>query len=158
MTKAIAVAERYEDQRKLQWEQFYWNKMTTSGQIAQNIMSTGANLLTGGANGIQNVISAMGQSAQIGSQIAGQQATALQGQIGMIGSIGTMVGRWAGQERGLEFARQLYGVSGMTAPTYNSASQSSYGMGTVDYSVPTANLGNSTTSSGSMYGLNAVPL
>jgi hypothetical protein len=127
MTKSIAVSERYEDQRKLQWEQFYWNKMTTSGQIAQNIMSTGANLLTGGANGIQNVISAMGQSAQIGSQIAGQQATAMQGQINMIGGIGTMVGRWAGQERGLEFARQLYGVSGMTQPTFNSAVQGNFG-------------------------------
>jgi hypothetical protein len=113
MTKSIAVSERYEDQRKLQWEQFYWTKMTSAGQIAQNIMSTGANLLTGGANGIQNVISAMGQSAQIGSQIAGQQATAMQGQINMIGGIGTIVGQYAGQQRSLEFARQLYGVSGM---------------------------------------------
>jgi hypothetical protein len=121
MTKSIAVSERYEDQRKLQWEQFYWTKMTASGQIAQNIMSTGANLLTGGANGIQNVISAMSDSARVGSVIAGQQATAMQGQINTIGGIGTMVGQYAGQQRGLEFARQLFGVSGMT-PTNNSAS------------------------------------
>jgi hypothetical protein len=45
----------------------------------------------------------------------------MQGQINTIGGIGTMVGQYAGQQRGMEFARQLFGVSGMT-PTNNSAS------------------------------------
>jgi len=127
MTKSIAVSERYEDERKLKWEDFYWKKMTSSGTIAQNIMSNGINLINNGSSAVHNVISAMSDSARVGSVIAGQQATAMQGQINMIGGIGTMVGRWAGQERGLEFARQLYGVSGMTQPTFNSAAQGNFG-------------------------------
>jgi hypothetical protein len=121
MTKSIAVSERYEDERKLKWEDFYWKKMTTAGQIAHNIMSSGINLINGGSSAMNSVVSAMSDSARVGSAIAGQQATAMQGQINTIGGIGTMVGQYAGQQRGMEFARQLFGVSGMT-PTNNSAS------------------------------------
>lgn len=155
MTKAIAIADRYEDQRKLQWDQFYWTKMTTSAQIAQNVMSVGANLLNGGANGIQNVISAMGNSAQIGAAITARQAQALEGQIGVIGGIGSGIGTVFGQMRGQEFAQQLLRVSGMIPG--NSATASSFGIG-VNYGLTPTSLTPQMGGSDSMYGLSPTPL
>jgi len=104
MVKAIGVAEQFEAQKKFQWTQFYWQRNVSAAQIAQNTISTGANLLVGAGTGIQNALNGMtalagqsGQTARLGMDALDASADFFSG----MGSFGiAQMGRSAGQAAG----------------------------------------------------------
>ncbi len=109
MVKAIGIAEQFEAQKKFQWTQFYWQRNVSAAQIAQNTISTGANLLVGAGTGIQNALNGMtalagqaGQTAELGMKSLDKSAGFFGGMAALGGAgVGTLWGQAAGDRTAL---------------------------------------------------------
>ena len=117
MTKALNLAERYEDDKALRWNQFYWGRMTGAAQMAGNQYSVAANLVTGAGSGLNSVVSQMGNSASAGFQGAQLGIDALGNKANFWGGLGNISGMMAGQQYGSQTANQITSLWGNGVPS-----------------------------------------
>jgi len=117
MTKALNLAERYEDDKALRWNQFYWGRMSGAAAMAGNQYSVAANLVNGAASGVSNVVGQMGQSVNSGVGLAQMGMNALDNKAGFWGGLGGLAGMMAGQQGGSQSVAPSSGMFGGGAPT-----------------------------------------
>jgi hypothetical protein len=103
--KYMGIAERYEDTKKLSWDQFYWNRQSGSASIAQNQQSIAANLVSSSASGLSSAMGQVQQAAAAGlAAVQGYAAVQenMAGWWGGVGQIGGMIGGFGqGQSAGI---------------------------------------------------------
>jgi hypothetical protein len=132
MTKALNLAERYEDDKALRWNQFYWGRMSGAAAMAGNQYSTAANLVNGASSGVSSVVGQMGQSVNSGAQVAQLGMNALDSKAGFWGGLGGLAGMMAGQQGGSQSVAPSSGMFGGSQPTIGGTPSSGNfgGMGT----------------------------
>ena len=138
MVKAIGVAEQFEAQKKFQWTQFYWQRQMSSAQLAQNAISTGANLLVGAGssvnsalNGMTAIVGQSGQTAELGMKAASNMGGFFGSIAGLGGAgLGSIWGQNAGDRSSLfGQAQTTPGVGASGPPLFGAPSiGSAWGM------------------------------
>ena len=132
LTKALNLAERYEDDKYLKFSTFYWGRMAQSAGFAINQYTNAANLVTGASSGVSNVVQSMGSSVTQGAQVAQLGMSALDNKAGFWGGLGGLSGMMAGQQGGSGSVAPSSGMFGGGAPTIGGQPSSGNfgGMGT----------------------------
>jgi hypothetical protein len=121
MTKALNLAERYEDDKALKWNQFYWSRMSSAAAMAGNQYSVAANLVSGAASGLSNVVGQMGQSVTQGSQVSELGMNALGNKANFWGGLSGTAGMFMGNQAGSQSMSPLSGIFGGGSPTTTSS-------------------------------------
>jgi len=116
MTKALNLAERYEDDKALRWNQFYWGRMSGAAAMAGNQYSVAANLVSGAASGLSNVVGQMGQSVGQGAQVAELGMNALGNKANFWGGLSGTAGMFMGNQAGSQSMSPLSGIFGGGSP------------------------------------------
>ena len=88
MVQAISIGERYEDDKKFKWDGFYANRKSSAAQIAQNMYSTGSNMLIGASSNIGNATGQIQAGVNSGLNAINGMATAMNNQADFWGGIG----------------------------------------------------------------------
>lgn len=112
-TDAYSMAYRYEDTKKLQWDQFYWNKNLGTAQIAQNVGSQTANLMVQQGSQLQSVAAGITQLISTSQGVLQAQFGALGSQAAVYGSLGSIAGSSAGSQYGQGYGAMLANVPQM---------------------------------------------
>ncbi len=120
LTKALNLAERYEDDKALRWNQFYWVRMTGAAAMAGNQYSVAANLVNGAASGLSNIVGQMGQSVSQGAQIADIGMNALGNKANFWGGLGSIGGTILGNNQGSGSVMPSMNIFGGGSPTTSS--------------------------------------
>lgn len=127
LTKALNLAERYEDDKALRWNQFYWGRMRDSAGLAGNQYAIAANLVSGAASGVSSVVGQIGQSVSAGAQVAQLGMSALDNKAGFWGGLGGMAGMMMGQQGGSGSVTPSSGMFDSGVPTTSAMSSGSSG-------------------------------
>ena len=99
MVQAISIGERYEDDKKFKWDGFYANRKSSAAQIAQNMYSTGSNMLNGASSNIGNATSQIQAGANSGLAAVNGMAASMNNQADFWGGLGTLGGSMFGDSR-----------------------------------------------------------
>lgn len=110
---AYNMAARYEDTKKLQWDQFYWNKNLGTAQIAQNVGSQTANLMVQQGSQLQSVAAGITQLINTSQNTLGAQFGALSNQAKVFGSLGSIAGEMAGSQYGQGYGAAIANIPNM---------------------------------------------
>ena len=87
MVQAISIGERYEDDKKFKWDGFYANRKSSAAQIAQNMYSTGSNMLTGASSNITNATQQIQAGVNSGLNAINGMATSMNNQADFWGGV-----------------------------------------------------------------------
>ena len=87
MVQAISIGERYEDDKKFKWDGFYANRKSTAAQIAQNMYSTGSNMLNGASSNIGNATGQIQAGVNSGLAAVNGMATSMNNQADFWGGV-----------------------------------------------------------------------
>ena len=99
MVQAISIGERYEDDKKFKWDGFYANRKSSAAQIAQNMYSTGSNMLNGASSNIGNATGQIQAGVNSGLAAVNGMATSMNNQADFWGGLGTLGGSIFGDAR-----------------------------------------------------------
>jgi hypothetical protein len=122
MTKALNLAERYEDDKALRWNQFYWGRMSSAAAMADSQYKNAISLVTGASTGLTNIVSNMGQSVTQGSQVSELGMNALGNKANFWGGLSGTAGMFMGNQAGSQSMSPLSGIFGGGSPTTSSGS------------------------------------
>jgi hypothetical protein len=103
MVQAISIGERYEDDKKLKWDSFYAGRKQSAAQIAQNMYSTGSNMLNGASSNIGNATSQIQAGANAGLAATQGMASSLNNQADFWGGLSGLGGALTGDVYGRGF-------------------------------------------------------
>lgn len=104
---ASNLGRAYEEDLKLKKDTFYWNRMVTSAQAAQNLGSLASNILQYGKGSIVNGLQTLNQAAQGFDAAVGSGFSALSNAGNFYGGLPNTAGRLFGRESGQQIGQAI---------------------------------------------------
>ena len=137
MVQAISVAERYEDDKKLKWDDFYLRRKSDAATIAQGMYATASNMLNGAASNVGNATNSIQSGANSGLNAVNGMAQSLGNQADFWGGLSTVGGSLFGDARANQF--DIYGgySRGMSTNSIIPTSAVPFVSGQLDLAAPT---------------------
>jgi hypothetical protein len=136
MVQAISVAERYEDDKKLKWDDFYLRRKSAAATIAGNMYATASNMLNGAASNIGNATNSIQSGANSGLNAVNGMAQSLGNQADFWGGAFNIGVGMLGSQQVNQF--DLYGYQrGMAANSIIPTSAAPFASGQTDLAAPT---------------------
>lgn len=101
------VVRRFEDEKTLQWNTFYWEKMKGAANIAMKIDDIGADMVVGASTQVNSIVQIENQQYALMQNNLQQQFTALGGQASVFGGLGNLGGLITGSIMGNRDSQRL---------------------------------------------------